>query len=53
MILIHNIADGPEVCRTEYETVCATRQIVHEVEDDVPECVTQTMTKCRDVTQVC
>ena len=24
--------------RTEYETYCATRQKVHEVEDDVVEC---------------
>ena len=29
---------GPEVCRTEYETWCMTRQRLHETEDDVPDC---------------
>jgi len=42
---------GPEVCRTVYESVCETRQKVHQVEDDVTNCVTEVMTKCRDVTQ--
>ena len=38
--------------RTLYETVCATRQKVHEVEDDVADCKTETMTKCQEVVQV-
>jgi len=42
---------GPEVCRTEYETWCMTRQRLHETEDDVPDCRTETMQKCVDVTQ--
>jgi len=42
---------GPEVCRTVYESVCETRQKVHQVEDDVTNCKTEVMTKCRDVTQ--
>ena len=37
--------------RTLYETVCATRQKVHEVEDDVADCKTETMTKCQEVVQ--
>ena len=29
---------GPEICRTEYESECWTKQEVHDVEDDVVEC---------------
>ena len=42
---------GPKVCRTEYETWCATRQVVHEVEDDVSECHEEEEERCEDVTQ--
>lgn len=42
---------GPQVCRTEYETWCATRQVVHEVEDDVSECREEEEERCEDVTQ--
>jgi len=38
------------VCQTVYETECTTKQKVHEVEDDVTNCETQQMTKCKDVT---
>merc|ERR1711962_1505357 len=31
---------GPEICRTEYESECWTKQEVHDVEDDVVECET-------------
>ena len=42
---------GPEVCKTEYETWCMTNQRVHEVDDDVPDCKTEVMKKCKEVTQ--
>lgn len=42
---------GPEVCRTEYETWCATRQLVHEVEEDVSECREEEEEQCKDVTE--
>ena len=29
---------GPEICRTEYESECWTKQEVHDVEDDVVDC---------------
>merc|ERR1719376_1633418 len=32
---------GPEICRTEYESECWTKQEVHDVEDDVVECKTE------------
>jgi len=41
---------GSTVCETVYETECATTNKVHEVEDDVTNCRTEQMTKCRDVT---
>ena len=31
---------GPEICRTEYESECWTKQEEHDVEDDVVECTT-------------
>lgn len=43
--------EGPIECTTVYESECATKQHVHEVEEDVPNCVVVQMEKCRDVTQ--
>eukprot|EP00092_Neocalanus_flemingeri_P022543 GFUD01024445.1.p1 GENE.GFUD01024445.1~~GFUD01024445.1.p1 ORF type:complete len:369 (-),score=77.51 GFUD01024445.1:207-1280(-) len=38
---------GPkEICRTEYESECWTKQEEHDVVDDVPECRTEFDTKC-------
>merc|ERR1719495_1513946 len=37
---------GPEICRTEYESECWTKQEVHDVEDDVVECKTEVEEKC-------
>jgi len=42
---------GEEVCQTIYESECATVQIVHEVEDDVTNCRTEQMKKCKEVTE--
>merc|ERR1712032_795084 len=39
---------GPEICRTEYESECWTKQEVHDVEDDVVECRTEYEEKCID-----
>jgi len=39
---------GEEVCRTEYQAECWTKQIPHQVEDDVPECKTVHQQMCRD-----
>jgi len=41
---------GPEICRTEYESECWTKQEVHDVEDDVVDCTTQIEEKCEDQT---
>ena len=41
---------GPEECQTVYETECTTYQKVHDVEDDVANCVTVYEEKCEDVT---
>merc|ERR1712172_307378 len=41
---------GPEICRTEYESECWTKQEVHDVEDDVVECRTEVEEKCEDET---
>jgi len=41
---------GPEICRTEYESECWTKQQEHEVEDDVVECETIQDEKCQDET---
>jgi len=42
---------GEEVCQTIYESSCATVQLVHEVEDDVTNCRTEQMKKCKEVTE--
>ena len=42
---------GPTVCETVYESECATSYHAHEVEEDVPDCRTMYVEKCRDVTQ--
>merc|ERR1711992_390470 len=39
-----------EDCRTVYDTVCDTRQVGYEVEEDFPNCTTVNMEKCEDVT---
>merc|ERR1712168_1091748 len=41
---------GPEICRTEYESECWIKQEVHDVQDDVVECETQIEEKCADNT---
>ena len=41
---------GPEICRTEYESECWTKQEVHDVEDDVVSCETVVDEKCEDET---
>jgi len=41
---------GPDICRTEYESECWTKQEVHEVEDDVVECKTEVEEKCEEET---
>merc|ERR1712226_1764042 len=41
---------GPEICRTEYESECWTKQDVHDVQDDVVECETVLEEKCEDNT---
>ena len=41
---------GPEICRTEYESECWTKQEVQDVEDDVVECETIQDEKCADET---
>merc|ERR1712121_313588 len=43
--------EGPEECRTVYESQCQTRYHEHAVEDDVVECETIQEEKCEDVTQ--
>lgn len=42
---------GPIECSTEYETECSTVQNVHQVEEDVPDCRTENMEKCQDITR--
>merc|ERR1712032_1153261 len=41
---------GPDICRTEYESECWTKQEVHDVEDDVVECTIEVEEKCEDET---
>merc|ERR1712121_535257 len=41
---------GPEICRTEYESECWTKQEAHDVDDDVVECETVYEEKCEDET---
>ena len=43
--------EGPEECRTVYESQCETKYHEHNVEDDVVECETIQEEKCEDVTQ--
>ena len=42
--------EGEEICTTQYESECWTKQEVHEVEDDVVECETVVEEKCEDET---
>ena len=42
--------EGPEICRTEYESECWTKQEVHDVEDDIVSCETVVDEKCEDET---
>jgi len=42
---------GEEICRTEYQSECWSKQIPHEVEDDVVSCETVEEEKCEDVTE--
>merc|ERR1712059_27823 len=41
---------GPEICRTEYESEWWTKQEVHDVQDDVVACETVVEEKCEDNT---
>lgn len=43
--------EGPEECKTVYESHCETTFHEHDVEDDVVECETIQDEKCEDVTQ--
>merc|ERR1712033_124516 len=43
--------EGPEECKTVYESQCETRYHEHDVEDDVVECKEVFDEKCEDVTQ--
>ncbi len=43
--------EGPEECKTVYESQCETRYHEHEVEDDIVDCETIQEEKCEDVTQ--
>ncbi|XP_040576402.1 uncharacterized protein [Lepeophtheirus salmonis] len=43
--------EGPEECKTVYESECTTRYHEHDVEDDVVNCETIQEEKCEDVTQ--
>ncbi|CAB4068292.1 unnamed protein product [Lepeophtheirus salmonis] len=45
------LREGPEECKTVYETECETRYHEHDVEDDVVNCETIQEEKCEDVTQ--
>jgi len=42
---------GEQICRTEYQSECWSKQIPHEVEDDVVTCQTVEDEKCEDVTE--
>ncbi|QQP50680.1 Uncharacterized protein FKW44_011779 [Caligus rogercresseyi] len=53
-ILSHTLVcegEGPEECKTVYESECETRYHEHDVEDDVVNCETIQEEKCEDVTQ--
>lgn len=41
---------GPTVCEKVFESECATKYHVHEIEEDKPNCTIQMMEKCRTVT---
>merc|ERR1712018_330597 len=43
--------EGPEECKTVYESQCETRYHEHDVEDDVVTCETVQDEQCEDVTQ--
>ena len=47
---LHIPLQGPEICKTEYESECWTKQEVHDVEDDVVECKTILEEKCQEET---
>jgi len=40
-----------EICRTEYQSECWSKQIPHEVEDDIVSCETVEEEKCEDITE--
>lgn len=40
-----------ETCSTQYEAECVTRQHVHLVEEDMPDCATVEDKKCKEVTE--
>merc|ERR1712141_19359 len=42
--------DRETICRTEYQSECWSKQIPHEVEDDVAECVTVQDRMCKEET---
>merc|ERR1711992_443142 len=43
--------EGPEECKTVYESACTTRYQEHDVDEDKVECETIQEEKCEDVTQ--
>ena len=43
--------EGPEECKTVYESECQTSYHEHDVEDDVVNCYTIQEEKCEDITQ--
>ena len=45
------VGEGPEECKTVYESECQTSYHEHDVEDDVVNCYTEQEEKCEDVTQ--
>jgi len=45
-----DVGGSEEVCITQYEAECSTREEVHQVEEDVPECETVVEEKCQDTT---
>ena len=45
------VGEGPEECKTVYESECQTNYHEHDVEDDIVNCETIQEEKCEDVTQ--
>ena len=45
------VGEGPEECKTVYESECQTSYHEHDVEDDIVNCETIQEEKCEDVTQ--